>query len=223
MYKSNGALFIGNFDHGKAQGKGVFIFDNGSYYKGDFYRNKAESEEGTFESEQLTYTGGFRDNKFDGKGIERGKNDSYVFQGTYINGARERGILEWSGEGGQYKYEGPFNAQNQFHGHGTLFLYSGQLTEPTGRYEGGFQYGEKEGENCTYISENGTRYEGSYAGGYRDGYGTIFNGDGSMAYKGGMKRGLPHGTGSIMKNGKEMKANWVEGIDRAMLPQDYQE
>jgi|LakMenEpi03Aug12_release.lakeMendotaPanAssembly.Ray.scaffolds.fasta_scaffold2813416_1 hypothetical protein len=50
MYKQNGSLYIGNFNHGKAQGKGAFIFADGSYYYGDFNNNCAETQKGEFNS-----------------------------------------------------------------------------------------------------------------------------------------------------------------------------
>jgi len=54
--------------------------------------------------------------------------------------------------------------------------------------------------------------------GYRDGFGTIYNGDNTVAYKGEMREGLPHGTGSVYKEGKELKTQWIEGIDQNLLP-----
>jgi hypothetical protein len=32
MYKNDRSLYIGHFELGKAKGKGVFIFPDGSYY-----------------------------------------------------------------------------------------------------------------------------------------------------------------------------------------------
>lgn len=34
MYKPNGSIYIGYFENGRAQGRGVFIFEDGSYYEG---------------------------------------------------------------------------------------------------------------------------------------------------------------------------------------------
>ena len=42
MYKSTGDLFMGNFNKGKAQGKGAYVMKDGSYYLGEFQENKAE-------------------------------------------------------------------------------------------------------------------------------------------------------------------------------------
>ena len=94
MYKPNGSVYIGYFDNGRAQGRGVFIFDDGSYYEGDFNRNVAQTQKGIFKSDHLTYTGGFRDNCFDGEATEKG--GDYKFNGWYSNGSRQRGTLTWN-------------------------------------------------------------------------------------------------------------------------------
>lgn len=41
MYKKTGEVYIGHFHEGKAQGQGVYIMKDASYYKGDFVNNKA--------------------------------------------------------------------------------------------------------------------------------------------------------------------------------------
>jgi hypothetical protein len=41
MHKPDGSLFLGYFSHGKANGNGVYIFNNGSFYSGDFNNNTA--------------------------------------------------------------------------------------------------------------------------------------------------------------------------------------
>lgn len=70
MYKSDGSLYIGYFRKGKAEGRGVLIFANGSFYQGDFSNNKANSYQGYYESPECKYTGGFKDNAFSGQGKE---------------------------------------------------------------------------------------------------------------------------------------------------------
>ena len=43
--------------------------------------NKGETEEGEFKSLNFVYVGGFKQNKFEGNGIEKGKD--YSFEGKY--------------------------------------------------------------------------------------------------------------------------------------------
>lgn len=43
MYKSDGSVYLGYFNHGKAEGKGAYIFNNGAYFNGEFRNNLAET------------------------------------------------------------------------------------------------------------------------------------------------------------------------------------
>lgn len=104
MYKPNGSIYLGYFENGRAQGRGVYIFEDGSYYEGEFNRNYAETTKGVYRSDLLTYNGGFRDNTFDGEAYEEGRD--YKFVGYYSCGVRQRGTLTWYVEGKEYKYEG---------------------------------------------------------------------------------------------------------------------
>ena len=70
MYKVNGGMYIGYFKDGKAQGRGAMIFPDGSFYFGDFFRDKADSFQATYKSDTLTYKGSFKDNAFEGQGEE---------------------------------------------------------------------------------------------------------------------------------------------------------
>ena len=57
MYKDNGGIYIGEFKNGAAHGKGSFVFADGSFYRGDFDHNKAESIDGEYQSATLKYSG----------------------------------------------------------------------------------------------------------------------------------------------------------------------
>ena len=72
MFKEDGSLYVGYFSHGRAHGRGVFIFLNGSFYDGEFNHNKAETSadsEGRYYSENVEYMGAFQNNTFYGRGI----------------------------------------------------------------------------------------------------------------------------------------------------------
>jgi hypothetical protein len=129
MYKPNGSMYVGYFEQGRAQGQGAYIFEDGSYYKGEFNHNVAEGIEGYYRSDRMTYEGGFRNNKFDGKGYEKGSD--YEFEGFYVDGRREKGILNWNAENGKYRYEGEFNEYNQFDGKGTPPAMQATSPSPT--------------------------------------------------------------------------------------------
>ncbi len=93
MYKSDGSLYMGNFSKGRASGMGAFVFANGSYFIGKLESNQANCEEGVYEGEGFKYSGGFKDNQFEGKGKEEGAR--HTFEGEYKNGKRANGTLKW--------------------------------------------------------------------------------------------------------------------------------
>lgn len=93
MYKSDGSLFVGKFDHGRAQGDGLYVLPDGSYFEGYVDDNVATCPRGVFHCKEYTYTGGFKNNCFEGEGEEIAEN--YIFKGTYLKGVRECGELKW--------------------------------------------------------------------------------------------------------------------------------
>jgi hypothetical protein len=119
MYKEDGSLYVGYFSHGKAHGRGAFVFHNGSFYDGEFNQNRAETSsnaEARYQSEGLKYVGSFLDNTFHGNGVETGEN--YRFEGVYAKGARREGRFTWKAADGDYEYKGFFNEKNKFQGKG---------------------------------------------------------------------------------------------------------
>lgn len=108
MYKSDGSLFVGTFIKGKAHGLGAFIFPNGAYFKGKFDNNQASCQNGYYEAEDFKYSGGFRNNRFEGMGKEEGL--KHTFEGAYNNGKRARGTLKWRNDNDfLFFYTGTFN------------------------------------------------------------------------------------------------------------------
>lgn len=59
LFKNGGGLYVGQFREGKAEGMGLFIFADGSYYEGPMLNNAAETTEGHFHSPTFDYRGGF--------------------------------------------------------------------------------------------------------------------------------------------------------------------
>lgn len=120
MYKGDGSLYIGEFEKGKAQGEGIYLFKNGSYYQGEFKNNEAECNKGYYYSEDLEYRGGFKDNTFHGHGVEKGR--KHEFDGTYKKGKKSEGVLKWdtvpNNDVYEYIYEGKFDDDGKFTGKG---------------------------------------------------------------------------------------------------------
>lgn len=114
MYKSDGSIYIGHFEHGKAEGEGIFLMPDGLTYKGSFHNNQAQGK-GKYEYEGLVYDGHFSNNKFHGKGEEI--TAEYEYSGDYSEGNKTHGVFKWKDSSNKlYVYKGHFNSHNQFHG-----------------------------------------------------------------------------------------------------------
>ena len=96
MYYLNGAVFVGQFSNGRANGPAHYVLPDGSYYSGMVKNNTAEDDNGYYESQsgEFVYRGGIKNNVFEGVGSEKGKN--HEFKGTYKNGKKAEGILKWN-------------------------------------------------------------------------------------------------------------------------------
>jgi hypothetical protein len=70
MFKADGSLFVGHFVDGKAEGDGLFIFKDGSYFEGKLHENMTDCMQGKYYSKDLKYEGGFKANTFNGEGKE---------------------------------------------------------------------------------------------------------------------------------------------------------
>jgi hypothetical protein len=44
MYRSDGSVYIGQFNNGTANGNGIYILPDGTYYEGFMVDNKAEGK-----------------------------------------------------------------------------------------------------------------------------------------------------------------------------------
>jgi hypothetical protein len=110
MYKANGALFIGMFVGGVANGPCFYIMKDGSFYRGDMKNNTADCEEkGEFVAQSFQYAGGFKNNQFHGKGKETVAAKKYSFEGAYDSGRKVEGTMKWYENAQEHEYIGKFN------------------------------------------------------------------------------------------------------------------
>jgi hypothetical protein len=72
---------IGKFSNGLLQGNAVFIYNNGSYYKGKMVDSMANDLKGELHSLDMSYIGGFLNNSFHGSCEELG--NDYHFKGEF--------------------------------------------------------------------------------------------------------------------------------------------
>ena len=85
MTHTNGDIYQGEWNAGKACGNGVFIDQQGSMYDGE-WANDAYHGKGTeqWNYNQIVYTGDFVDGQKTGKG--RFSFDGNMYQGDFVDG-----------------------------------------------------------------------------------------------------------------------------------------
>lgn len=205
----DGARYEGDFLAGKPHGRGILQFANGNKYLGHWVDSFREGEGRLVFAEGHEYRGSFLRNVFHGFGVM-----------TYANGDR---------------YEGEFQ-NGRFHGQGTMYYADGSRLES--RWEQGVpMQGDARSQqaitgafdrNCNlefcqdgtgnYTYSDGSRYLGEFFKGLPEGQGTTYyiNGD---RYSGGWKQHAPHGTGTMYyKSGKVLAAEWELGRPLRELP-----
>jgi hypothetical protein len=141
-----GNKYSGDFKKGLSHGKGTLYFANGNRYTGDWMQGWREGLGIYYFTNGNTFTGNFKKNRFNGGG-------SMTFQ---------------SGN----KFVG--NYENDLpNGTGTFYFASGD------RYEGNFKNGKYEGAG-TMFYKNKEKYVGEWANNQRHGKGKMYRADGSM-------------------------------------------
>ena len=133
----NGFIYKGLFSHGVLDGKGIYYNPEIDYeYKGDFKNMKREGN-GTELFDGNEYIGEFRDDKKNGQGIMKIKNND-LYRGNFTNDKYNgMGCYIWSNK--KKEYNGNF-VDGKMHGNGTLKWGENKY------YKGNFNNGIKEGK-----------------------------------------------------------------------------
>jgi hypothetical protein len=139
----NGNKYSGDFRKSIMNGKGTLYFANGNRYNGDWLGGFREGLGIYYFSNGNVFTGNFKKNKFHGQGNM-----------TFTSGNKYTGTWE----------------NDQPHGMGTYFFASGD------RYEGTFKFGKFDGVG-TMFYKNGEKYVGEWANNARNGRGKMYRVD----------------------------------------------
>lgn len=219
----DGAVYEGNWSHGKRDGYGKMTFANGDVYEGPFVDGKRHGE-GTYRwADGGSYTGAFVDGQRTGNGVMvyssgnryegpfvNGKphgagtytwTDGASYVGGYVDGLRHgQGKMKYS-DGAVY--EGNW-AGGKRNGQGTMVYVGGDS------YTGAFVENQRHGEG-TYRWANGNSYTGGWVENQRTGQGTYTWASGG-SHTGTFSNGVCQGYGKrVYQDGGIYEGNWVDG------------
>ncbi|MBL8520744.1 MAG: caspase family protein [Betaproteobacteria bacterium] len=207
---------------------GKIDFADGATYVGEYKEDKDKNQlmhgKGEFVSKAFRYTGEFRDNRKDGRGVHIWANGD-KYDGEFIaDEPAGRGIWEFaSGD----RYEGEI-ARGKFNGKGTLTTKAGDrytgsfvdsLQQGKGvyvfangdKYDGEMKAGKLAGQGV-YTSKNGDRREATFVDGVAQGVGTYHFSNGDR-YEGEFNAGALTGKGKYFySNGLRTEGNYVNGV-----------
>ena len=167
--RENKYIYVGEWESGMQNGKGIELWEDGKKYIGEFKNDKKHGS-GTFSyADGTKFTGDYKNGKRDGHGTLIWSNkDKYV--GKFKNGkANGKGIYTFASGtifSGQFKNGFMFNG---------AALYSGG-----GEYVGEFKFDKPHGQGA-FTYSNGGKYIGQFVDGYEYGEGVCVKPNGTSA------------------------------------------
>jgi hypothetical protein len=178
----NNVGYIGSYLHGKKDGKGKMVYENGNIYDGEWKDDKREGQGKMIQTDGTTFEGQWKDNHLNGEGIivwangrkyignlindqKNGKGVTYAadgskeYEGAYYNGnPYGHGVNTFSDNEGSYKYEGEWKAGN-WNGQGTYTENkSGKISTCSCEFKDGKIYNG----NLVTIDPDGSKYITEY-------------------------------------------------------------
>lgn len=219
----DGAVYEGNWSHGKRDGYGKMTTASGDVYEGPFVDGKRHGE-GTYRwADGAYYTGAWVENQRTGNGVMVYSSGSR-YEGQFVNGTPHgTGTYTWT-DGA--RYVGSY-VDGQRHGQGKMKYSDGAV------YEGNWAGGKRNGQG-TMVYANGNRYTGDWVENKRTGQGTFLwasgdkytgdwvedqrTGQGTFlwasggSHTGAFSNGTCHGYGKrVYQDGGIYEGNWVDG------------
>ena len=182
--KSDETIFEGKFNKGEKEDYGKIIYNDGSIYEGNLINDLPNGngifnwvEQNNLNTNNYSTTNNYN---FTTPNTITNNNFKYIYEGEFVNG-QLNGFGKLKNEETGSEYEGDFK-NNLFHGKGCYKWGTNNLI----KYEGDYQFGEKNG-NGIYTKSN-------------------------FKYSGNFSEGKPHGLGLVEKNGKLYKCSWRNGL-----------
>ena len=162
-YVNNGDTFIGNYEKGMLNNKGVFVDFAGDVYEGEFKENIMEGMGKETFIDGSAFEGEYKNNKKNGKGKFVWGDDSFYQGELKDNHFHGHGIYEWASG---LKYNGQW-VKGLMEGEGIITTNNGDY------YEGEFKNNKKDGLGLFWWSEK-KYYLGYWQLGVQHGDGKFF-------------------------------------------------
>ena len=195
----DGAVYEGNWSHGKRDGYGKMTTASGDVYEGPFVDGKRHGE-GTYRwADGAYYTGAWVENQRTGNGVMVYSSGSR-YEGQFVNGKLHgTGTYTWT-DGA--RYVGSY-VDGLRHGQGKMKYSDGAV------YEGNWAGGKRNGQG-TMVYANGNRYTGDWVENKRTGQGTFLWASGDK-YTGDWVEDQRTGQGTYTwTGGDRYTGEWVE-------------
>ena len=205
VYK-NGSKYNGQWKNGLREGKGILTGSTGEVYDGE-WKNDELNGEGTWVSGSgiYKYVGGFRNGKWDGKGVL--KDGANTYDGEWKRGDQSgKGEYIWANGD---KYIGEWSVSRN--GKGIMLFANGD------KYDGEWRSDKKHMQG-TYTWSNGNTYTGEWIKDTMERLGTMTYATGAR-YVGEWRMGKPYGIGTYYN--KENKIISNIGLDKPVLNSTY--
>ena len=121
-----------------------------------------------FKDGNLSYSGNFKNGKYDGYGTSFTRSGSIIYEGQWKDGIHD-GVGKLFFESGIQNYEGKWKG-GLFEDYGKKYNESGNLL-----YEGQFKNGKPNGEGKVFYDNENLRYQGKQCDGQPHGVGKFFS------------------------------------------------
>jgi hypothetical protein len=162
-YVNNGDTFIGNYEKGMLNNKGVFVDYAGDIYQGEFKDNIMEGQGQETFVDGSAFTGEYKGNKKNGEGKFVWADGSFYKGSLKDNHFHGKGLYEWASG---LKYDGQWE-KGLMEGEGIITTKNGDY------YEGEFKNNKKDGVGLFWWNER-KYYLGNWKQGVQHGDGKFF-------------------------------------------------
>jgi hypothetical protein len=185
-------ISVGCISGNCATGQGIYIYDNGDIYSGEFSGGRRQGSGICYFSDGTEYKGSWKNDQMDGRGTI-----------SYSDGRVQSGVWKL----GNMQESTP-QVQNPVYGYGN----TAETTAPFPVVVARCLSGDCQNGFGTYLFQDSSRYTGTFRNGVPEGRGSIYYANGER-FEGAVKEGLLNGRGTIFfPDGRRVSGDWEAGV-----------